>query len=322
MKAIFITTSQCKEGSGGGIVSLHEAKALEQFCDETTVIDFDVIKKRPELEYRTPFTLDYLVSLEISEKYDLVHFNGNPWRQTLKTLRYFNLDIKVVSSVPAHNLQRSIMEHKKLGIPHERLYPHLHKPELWKKYIEHINQSDLVIAPSNMSKNWFYDLPYINQELKVEIIPHGVDIPEKIPSLPEKFTPAYFGVDGVDKGTHLLPDSVKKFGKAFDNEYDNLYDLMSKISVGVFPSITEAFNICCLETMAYGRPVIVSGGAGISEYINTLSFPTFTDIEKMLEFLKTPNIVQSLGKECREIAKNFSWDKIEKQYVRTYESIT
>jgi len=273
-----------------------------------------------------PFDFDIKVSQHISQDYDVVHFNGNPWRETLKTLRYFNPEIKVVSSVPAHNLKKSIFEHKKLGIRHNELYPHLHRWGLWKKYIEHINESDIVITPSNMSRDRLLDLPFIREDIRVEVIPHGINIPQEIPPYPEKITPAYFGSAGPDKGTHFLPNNVKKFGRAFGNDYEDLYDLMSQVTFGVFPSVTEAFNICALECVAYGREVLISKNAGFYEYIQPRCYSYDDDLTKkqLHDYVKTLSNDEYLNSDSEnliEFAKDFSWDKIEEKYVELYTSI-
>lgn len=315
MKALFCTTASIGEGTGGGVVSLHEVRALHKYAGNVVVYTPESFDKL----LNPTWGLDIAVAQHVDDCFDVAWFNGNPWIETVKTLKHLNPDVKIVSSVPAHNLQRSIMEHKRLGIPHEKLYPHLHKPELWRKYIAHINQSNLVFTPSRLSEKWLRELPYIDEGLRVETVPHGVNPPSNPPPPPETWRPVYYGANGPDKGVHLLPPTVEKRGRAFGRDFASLGELMAELSIGVFPSVTEAFNICALECVAYGRPVLLSEYAGAYEWLEPVAIRiedlSPEGITRQLEYLEKHQEELPSREKLLSHATRFTWSRVEEEYV-------
>jgi glycosyltransferase involved in cell wall biosynthesis len=347
MNSIFITTNEFTPFTGGGKVSIHESKALEQYSDSITRVSR---KDVPSEYWGNPFQQDAYISTLIDDSFDLVHFNGNPFHYTLQSLKYFNPDIKVVSSVPAHNLDLSVEEHYKLGIPYGKHYPHMVYPELWEKYIHHINLSDLVITPSKMSKIWLLDLPLIQvEENKVSVIPHGCDIPSKVPDYPSEPSVGYVGAGGVDKGIYYLVEAWSRLNYSdiplrfygtgseqarqythgkngvyeFRGRYQDIADVASEISFAVFPSVTEAFNLCALELVANGRFVVLSENVGVNEYIPHSTVP-IRDVDVLCEVIEgcfSVKSIKSHGEVCSEYVKGLTWNNIEKQYIKKYEEL-
>jgi glycosyltransferase involved in cell wall biosynthesis len=335
----FATTANLSTSGGGDVVSLHESNALTKFCDSVHVIS---ARDVPEETRRNPFAWDFYVSLLISRRYDIAHFNGHPFYRTINALKYYNPDIKIVTSVPAHNLEHSIEEHHKLGIDYESLYPHM----IGERFYEYASQeymADAVVYPSKYSMDYLSKrLGLTNRQL---IIPHGVDTPSKYPSYPTIPSVGYIGAWGVDKGITYLLDAMKHlprsnltlYGKQCENVrvslpnvqtyggYKNLDEIMSKISFGVFPSATEGFNLPALECMAYGRPIIISDGAGFAEYVtngvNGLVVPR-CNIPVLVESIKyledNPDVVARMGAKAYEFSKLLQWCDVEVEYIKLY----
>jgi glycosyltransferase involved in cell wall biosynthesis len=339
VNALFATTANISTGGGGDVVSLHESNALAKFCDNIHIIS---ARDVPEETRRNPFAWDFYVSLLISRRYDIAHFNGHPFYRTINALKYYNPDIKIVTSVPAHNLEHSIEEHHKLGIDYEGLYPHM----IGERFYEYASQeymADAVVYPSK------YSMDYLSQRLSLTnrqlVIPHGVDTPSKYPTYPSVPSVGYIGACGPDKGINYLLNAMKSlprsnltlYGKQTEGVkvnmsnvqtyggYGNLDEIMSKISFGVFPSVTEGFNIPALECMAHGRPVIIADGAGFAEYVtdgvNGLVVPR-CNVEVLVESIKylidNPDVVTKMGAKAYEFSKLLQWQSVEEEYVKLY----
>lgn len=115
-------------------------------------------------------------------------------------------------------------------------------------------------------------------------------------------------------------------------EVKDLNDFYSQTSIYVQPSIQDGFGITPLEAMAYGRPVIVSEGAGVSELIENgkqgFTIP-FQDREalvngikdKIIYFKENPSEIKRMGLEARKTAQEWSWECVQREYVKIYKSL-
>lgn len=351
MRGLFCTTAPLTDTHGGGNVSLHELNALKKVCSTVEVRNPE---NTPHLQI-SPFHFDKAVATLLKPKlpFNLVHFNGNPFRETLKTLRKTNPNIRVSCSVPAHDLEASIAEHHLENIPYENLYPHMVQPELWTQYTEHIIQSDMVIYPSEMSRD--YLVKKLNLDNLSLLIPHGCDFPEEPPPFPSVFKPGYVGALGPDKGVKYLVQAWERMEKAgaqlgffgreaelapyllrhhgvfdharyaFHGAYSNWRYVAKNLSLLIHPSVTEGFGITVLEAMAHARPVAVSRGAGVSELITPnhggyLFNPR--DVNEILEIVSyfTDNLEEAeyQGLKGRKKAEEFRWEMIEERYVNVF----
>lgn len=332
---------------GGGLVSQHECNALSKFCDSVDVFD---ITKVPNENRSDPFQVDWHYSNLVDKPYDIVHLNGKPFTRTLMSLKYYNPDIKIVSSVPVHNIEVSREEHIKSGIDYDSLYPHMVVPELLRKYIHQDMIADLIIYPSRMAKA-YYDDKFKPQGRNV-VIPHGCTPCKKpsYPSNPSSVRFGYIGVMGADKGIQYLIDGWNRswkgngqltfFGR--DSEqvkqpfsifkqidvyggYSDLDEIMPKFDVYVCSSATEGFNLGALESAGYGKAIIVSDGAGASELfvdkrsaLVTKSRDTVSTCQAMQYFVDNPSEVSKFGRRAYDVAKDYDWNRIEDEYVKAY----
>ena len=97
----------------------------------------------------------------------------------------------------------------------------------------------------------------------------------------------------------------------------------------VLPSRYESFGMVALEAMACGRPVIASHVGGLPSFIqdNATGFlvPGGNEkvlAEKMLTLLNDASLRARMGKEARQKAKEFSWQKIARQMIALYTALT
>ena len=344
-KGLYITTANLSTEGGGDVVSLHESNALSKFCDGD--IDIFTASVVPDDIKSQPFMWDFTMSMKINKKYDVAVFNGHPFHRTIGTLKYLNPDIKIVTCVPAHNLEHSIEEHHKLGIPYEQLYPHMCGAQFYE-YATQETLADAVVYPSK------YSMDYLSKKLSLKnrqlVIPHGCNTLPTYPSYPSIPHIGYIGALGADKGITYLLQAMSKlrgskltlYGKQTESArasivaknvsvyggYGSLDEIMPKISVGVFPSATEGFNLGALECMSYGRPIIISEGAGFAEYVtdgvNGLVVPRCNVdvlIDSMKYFVDNPDSVASMGKKAYEFSKLLQWSDVESEYGKLFKSV-
>ncbi len=107
---------------------------------------------------------------------------------------------------------------------------------------------------------------------------------------------------------------------------DNVSDFYNNISCYVQPSVTEGFGIEVLEAMAHGRPVVCSTGAGAVDVIpSAWSFPA-RDVTKLAEKIDMAKGLSKLMngrpmKAWREIAEQFTWQKIRERYCQLWKEL-
>ena len=145
--AVYVTTAKPSEGSGGGVVALHEIKAL----NPSLVVS---------MSEQSPFLNDYFCFWKIKNEvpFELAHFYGTPFGLTAEYLK--KQGTRILATVPAHNLERSVEEHIKLCGQYP--YNHMTDPYLWSLYSHHIKIADTVICPSKTSAD------YIKQKLQLQ----------------------------------------------------------------------------------------------------------------------------------------------------------
>lgn len=204
MNSILITDSGINTTSGGGIVSRNLVEAL-QSCTSLKYIFSG--QKFPDNKYRNipaytmnpqyhgytdtdPFFMDYLAFhiLPKNVHVDLAQTYGCPHGLVVEELKR-EFHAKIVTDLAPHNIDVSREEHMKYVGKYP--YPHLTNDMLWSLYSRHLRLADRVIVHSHSSAE------YIKEKAKIRndpiVIPHGTYIPETTPSLPEQFTPGYFG---------------------------------------------------------------------------------------------------------------------------------
>src|ERR1700738_49777 len=308
---LYITADRINTQTGGGLVTFHESEALKSLgpCEifdrdilarpgRTAFGEYDVWEEAlsavamgqtgPDSPWVDPWVWDGFACYRWRElerdrqKYQppkFAHFYAGTFTTTIKKLK--EIGCKVSYTAAAHNIELSKQAHLEAGIPFD--YPHLTDPELWKRYVGGYLAADVVICPSTHSADVMRSYGCKN----VEIIPHGVDIPETIAPLPKTFTVGYMGSYGPDKNVPILLKAWKKLayrdsllvlaGRDSNSPYvqdmvakhgggnivmagwvDKVADFYNSISLYVQPSWTEGFGCEVLEAQAHGRAVLCS----------------------------------------------------------------
>lgn len=303
MSNLYVTADVVGKESGGGKVTFNESEALKSL-GPCKVWDRNKLQCRmPEPLVDDPFWWDNhgdWLSVVPDLEMKLAHFYAGTFDKTVARLR--SQGVKVTYTAAAHDKEASRREHEKLGVPFN--YPHLTDPALWGRYLAGYKAADVLIVPSKHSADVMRSYGCTN---RIEIIPHGIDLPtsEKVrPIRTDKFVAGYLGACGApDKGLRYLleawsklnytdaelilagPDSqsewvrrlIDRFGEVSSHSVagrirtlgwvNDISEFYNQISLYVQPSVTEGFGIEVLEAASYCRPVICSIGAGAADCV-------------------------------------------------------
>ena len=338
--------------SSGGIVVKHELEAMKSLDDNVIQLNHEDIHPIAYQLPDIPLLIDYLTIEKLSKldltNIDLAHMYGGSYTQTIRYLK--SKGIKTTYTIMWHNRQTSIQEHEKFYGKYP--FNYVKDDKLFYMYTGGIREADCVIAAGKVPR----DLMLKEGAKRVEIIPLGCDIPEKIEPFPSKFNIGYLGVAGPDKGLYYLikawemlnyNDSTLIFagpnteqltnfirqhantGKfhlmGYVQEIRQLYD---NISVYVQPSATEGFGMEIPQAMSHGRPVICSDGAGaadcITDGIDGFVVPKMNPqaIANKIDWFKIhPKELIEMGENAKEKAKDYTWQNTEEKCVRLWKSL-
>lgn len=339
MKSAYVTFDRFDYNNGAGKVCVHEMNALRTVTNSIARVTRDEIAGADKYDFN-PFLYDYFASFLVPEGLDLLHLSCSPGMAILAKAKPKHYVVNIV----AHDLETSITEHELYNGKGTYPFKHNTDPYLHMRLLQHANNADMIFTPSYASARWIK--ANIDSEVKVKVIPHGVDIPDHFAPLPSDFSVGYLGAFGPDKGLIYLYNACigtttlilggtccnvapKLFHQARCLGWLNdVADFYNQISVYIQPSVTEGFGIEILEAMSYGRPVIVSSGAGGADVVSNgidgfvVQPRDVSGIFDKIKFLKEyPNALREMGLRAREKSKKYQWDKIEKMYMDVYQEI-
>lgn len=360
MTKLFISTD-LHTGTSGDIVASKELEAIQQLAKEKNeqviIFGYKDIHPVPNKLDDFPFFIDALTLHKLASTdltgITLAHFYGGCYPQTIKYLK--SKSIKMTYTCVMHNREISIKEHEYLFGENSFPYKHIKDRQLYQLYVvDSIKNIDIVITPGNAPKQSLLE----EGAEKVEIIPHGCNIPEnnKIKPLPKEFRIGYLGAYGPDKGIRYLinaweslnyqestlifagtkSESLEPFIRRFTPHaryhltgfISYVEDFYNYISIYIQPSATEGFGMETIEAMSYGRPVIVSSGAGSADCVangeNGFVVPgrnAEAIAEKIKYFKNHPEEIERMGKNARQKSFNYSWDNVKQRYINTWKNL-
>ncbi len=355
----FFTTAPLTASHGGGNVSVHELAALRRVTDVKQALDGLSILPAALRDVNTlgfnPFMVDYFSMLRLEQPVDLLMFNGACYAVTMHKFLEVQRP-RVISDVPAHDLQISVDEHMSMI----GKYPYVEQidPFLNGLMRVHIKKADIVLTPSRYSAEYLKRVEGIPEE-KIEVIPHGCNPPETVSDPPEQFTTGSLGSNSPDKGhiyllhafvniirsdairIHMVGGGTISMSTALrdycvreampspdvitEDRVEDVGDFFNGLSVYIQPSPTEGFGIPVLEAMSFGRPVIVTEGVGAKDLVTDGESGFIIPIrnpdaiaEKIRYFLDNPSEVKRMGQNARAVAEKYSWSWVEEQYEELY----
>jgi glycosyltransferase involved in cell wall biosynthesis len=304
---------------------------------------------RNVLNGRTPCNKMQLVSPHL----DLAVFYADPFYLTAQVLKAQWPDVRIVADLAPHIIEVSRAEHVKLtgGYP----FPHLTDNALYRDYSGHLRIADTVITHSHASAAYIKDKAMLRDTPVV--ISYGCTPPPESDLEPHTgvFRVGHLSAPGIDKGQVYLLDAwaslhpciaelwmagggLTPWWHQYDREkyngdlersrhlkiFDERVDLKkfyNGIDVYVQPSCTEGFAITVLEAMSYGKPVIVSEGAGVSELVTDgkdgYVIP-ICDSDAIVDKLKVlrgdSSLREEMGAAARETAHKYTWERVREMY--------
>jgi len=321
----YFTCDAIGSQTGGGIVTKNELDAL------TTLGEVKVFNPNPTA---SPFEAENQIINEDFSNIKLAYFYSGTFSKTIRKLK--KQGSKIIYTAAAHDVDLSKKEFESLGLNFNA--PHLTDASLFKEYVDGYLLADLVICPSQHSKKIMEKFGCKN----VVVVPHGTHI-MKAKAKPSRFTVGYLGQIGPDKGliyllkawanlnykdavltlagsqTTSLIHIIRQLGKGNFNILGfvkNIEDFYNQINIYVQPSVTEGFGIEVLESLACGRPVIVSDGAGAADCVGDCGFvvekKSIKKLMEVIDYNKNNNFTTI--EECQKQAEKYTWDKIKESY--------
>ncbi len=347
-KALYCTADSIGSITGGGAVTKNELQALMSVFDDVTVLSHLELSPEWWRQPETPFLSDYFALQQIKGKrFKHAHFYSGTFTQTVRYLK--SRGTKVTYTVPAHDRKVTVEEFALNGL--EYPWHHIKDDDLWEIFSEGYRLADVVVAPSKMSMDFL-----VKSGCKsVRVIPHGCEIPDKVPGYPEMFRVGYLGQVGPDKGIRYLiaawselnyPDAELWLAGsgteqlqpyiqqvAQNGRYNlmgrvaNIAELYGNVSIYCQPSVCEGFGIEVLESMSYGRPVVVSKGAGAADIVESPygEVVPIRNPHALAEAIETyhshKDAIPQLGDIARDAARNHTWEGVRKQYAELFASL-
>lgn len=357
MTLLYVTADTIGAASGGGLVTRHESEALRE-VGSARVLDrayydacpqgyLDVSDGREPWKYDNWSRYNFYTGFIRGDMPRLAHFYAGTWSKTIEVLKAHSC--KVTYTAAAHDVALSRREHEALGLPYD--YPHLIDPDQWQRYLAGYQAADVLICPSQHSANVMRGFGCTQ---RIEVIPHGVDLPapEAVRPAPAIFTLGYLGAVGPDKGLRYLlqawkrlaykdavlvlagRDSTSPFVRQLYDQFgggnvhfrgwvNSVTDFYNSISAYCQPSVTEGFGIEVIEALAHRRPVLCSTGAGAADVVPQVCRYEATDVDALCDLIDSmKQSAELLTLSCRqERIAPYTWDKVRARYQGVWKEL-
>lgn len=345
---LYLTADAIGIPTGGGLVTKQELQAFGELgpCRVISRDELEDCKDPWGWDKEALRLIKYDPDYRGFGPYGLCHVYSGTFSKTVQYLK--STGCKISWTIAAHDREVSKREHEKLGLTFN--YPHLVDENLWNDYIRGYRLADLIITPSTRAKEIVEAYGSCNN---IEVIPHGCDVSSSIKPLPAKFTIGYIGAYGADKGvayllqawkalnykdatlllagrdstsdfvaSHLVPNygggNIQLLGWVEDTSI-----FYNRISGLVQPSCTEGWALSVGETMAHGRPVLCSEGAGACDMVPEMSRFKACDVEAIVAKIRMLRELYSNidSQGWQEKARPYSWNLIRERYGETWKKL-
>lgn len=347
-RVLYLTADAVGASTGGGVVTANESRALGQIS-ELVVWSFP---DAPRPWGADDAAYDRLL-VDESFRPRLAHLYSGTFTKTVALLK--ERGCRVTYTCAAHDVNISRAEYERFGFAFD--YPHLTDPALWDRYVEGYRRADVVICPSELSAK----IVRAYGCEKVVVIPHGSDAAAAaLVPMPKRFSVAYLGQPGPDKGLVYLLEAWKIIGYSGSDALltiagrgteqiiplvrqigggsvyvrgavDDVNEVYDACALYVQPSATEGFGIEVLEAMGRGRVVLCSDGAGARDILTKYPdqvFPardaralaTCIDMYRT-DFTLNPLLFNTRAETAAKIARLYDWSIIRDRYCALWRSL-
>ena len=360
LSLLYVTADRIGTPTGGGVVTFHESEALKTLgpcevlgreqleCDGPDPWKWDE-RLHSAWAWNSLPTKKYLKGNAIIGPIPkLCHLYAGTFGKTVANLKA--RETIVTHTVAAHDRFVSRREHERLGVPFP--YPHLIQEDLWQRYIEGYRLADVIVCPSTVAAKTVRDYGPDFAGKRIEVIPHGCTLPEKIMPLPRRFVLGYLGSFGVDKGVVYLlqawkklsykdallilagADSTSPWVRQMIEVYGgwsiycmgwvrNVSDFYNSISCLCQPSVTEGFGCEVVEALAHGRPVICSEGAGAMDVVYPSMRFRACDVDDLVRAIQFAHdsISRVDQDSIKAEAEKYTWGRVREQYISLWKGL-
>jgi polysaccharide biosynthesis protein PslH len=363
------------------LITLIEKQHEEQFSSELkkycSRVDTVLLRKHSKLEHM-PGVMRYLISGEplhnkfvfveemkkkiqqitYSESFDIVQIEHSIMAPYIKAISMANNSKKVLTFHNIASLQyQRIFNTEKNIVKKIRFFINCIQMKKWEANFA--MNFDLCVTMSDNEKQF---LQSKNPELKVAVIPNGVDV-DKFQTLPVNFRTnnlLYIGkmdyqpnVDAVlyfvkkifpfikmkirDAKFFIVGSNPSKKIKQLEKDKDvivagyvtDVLPFYEQCAVSVVPlRAGGGTRLKILESMAFGRPIISTsiGCEGLNVYNNENIIISDKPEEfawKTIELLQNVDFREKISKNGRNLVEhNYSWESIAKKQIQIYDKLT
>jgi glycogen synthase len=173
---------------------------------------------------------------------------------------------------------------------------------------------------------------------RIEVRKGVIDLADAIPEVLRYVPDAEFffvGADGdAPDGGRMSAYLSKRIGRAAGAmrfpppvTRETLHEAFEGARLAVFPSLWESFGLVCLEAMAAGKPVVVTGGTGLAELMGQGEAGDVVPpraprmlARAIVSLLRRPELCARMGQRGRErVAALYSWEVVGPGQVRQYQ---
>lgn len=347
MATLYLTADHIGDAdTGAGKVTFHERQALQELgmplkCLERANLDGPG---------QDPWKWDAAAYRQVGQHYQLAHVYAGTFGDTVRLLQKA-FKTKVTYTAAAHDVAVSKREHEAMGYAYN--YPHLTEPAQWARYLQPYKDADVLICPSHHSERVMRGFGCTNP---IEVIPHGVTMPEHVAPLPEQVKVGYLGSCAApDKGVRYLlaawaelnlPDAVLLLGGRDSISppvmemvlkhcpkgnvrlcgwVTSPSDFYNQCSLYIQPSASEGFGCEIPEAMAHARSVICSDGAGAADVVGAGgTVVPACNVQALANALAETIAAGQLterGMVAREVAYHYTWDIVRERYKTVWRGL-
>lgn len=344
---VYVTSDAIGTETGGGKVTLHEFTALGGVGPAVGPSPETLTRHQQDVWDPDRRARAWLADVRHPR---LAHFYSGTFPETVGALR--DLGAKVTYTIAAHDRKVSQREFEQTwGWPFN--LPHLTDPNLWRRYIEGYRQADVIICPSTAAAETVRGYGKEFTAKRIEVVPHGCDLPTQVTRPPRRFRVGYMGALGPDKGVPYLLQAWKKLNypdadlvlAGRDSGTDMAKDIVARwgggnvvllgwvnrvsdfynqVSCYVQPSATEGYGIEVVEAMAHCRPVVCSAGAGAVDLVPADWAVPACAVDALAAKIDAARALPAAAANRlighnRRVAEQHTWERVRERYQTVWQ---
>jgi len=194
----------------------------------------------------------------------------------------------------------------KIGVEKKRT--HLINPGVdYRKFqMKNVRKEPFVLFVGNFSMN--------KEMCRVKGVEYLIEAGKRLPNI------KFVIVGGGDHLSKLKKNSPKNVVFTGPLRGERLIKLYNQALVYCLPSLAEGFGLTLLEAMASGCSIVSTIGIGQKGIL--VKQKNVAELVKAIQkYFNNPSLAMRIGKENRNLAKKFTWDRFINEFIRIYNLI-